>query len=363
MRRWIWVLLGVIIIGGGLYAWASTARTSGGARQAAVQQRMYIPVERSTIVRTLSYSGSLEPAQDETLTAGSAGWIKEVRVAKGDRVKAGDVIARLDDTEAQLELMRARREYEQAKMESPAIVVEERRLALLSAERRLSGTAVTAPFDGVVVDLYVREGDSVTSQAQIARLVDVSSYKVTLTVDQNDLVNLAVGQDVFVRPDAFRGMVLVGRIEEIGFLPTSTDGTTTYPVVIRIDASQAEEAGFAGLRPGMSVEAEIVIASAENVLVVPIASIVEAGRQQLVTRVGPDGTEEVVEIETGLSDGLYVEVRSGLSEGDLIVANNYLLFEQIGAQGIPGGRGGPGGAFAVPGVRGAASIQRVISGR
>src|SRR5690606_1897965 len=156
MRRWIWVLLGVIIIGGGLYAWASTARTSGGARQAAVQQRMYIPVERSTIVRTLSYSGSLEPARDETLTAGSAGWIKEVRVAKGDRVKAGDVIARLDDTEAQLELMRARREYEQAKMESPAIVVEERRLALLSAERRRSGTAVTAPVAGAVAGLYAR---------------------------------------------------------------------------------------------------------------------------------------------------------------------------------------------------------------
>ena len=447
MRRWMWIVLAVAVVGGGVYAWASTVGSSGRAQQAVVQQRTYMPVGRSTITRTLSYSGSLEPAEDVTLVAGSAGTVKEVLVSKGDRVKAGDVIARMDDTDAQLDVIRARREYDQARLESPPGVIEEKRLSLMLAERKLEATKIVAPFDGIVVDVFVRAGDSVGSQGQIARLVDTSRYKVTLAIDQNDLAYVAVGQSVYVRPDAVRGLVLVGRIEEIGFLPSSMDSTTTYPVVISLDpvgfdAAAAGGTGFgaggrggfraaggfalgpgagpgpgaqgaaavgggpgagargggrdvpgagpaqgaapgegspeaggqapsgvsevnklvADLRPGMSVEAEIVIASAENVLVVPIASIVESGRQQLVTRVNADGVEEVVEIETGLSDGLFVEVRSGLSEGDLIVSNNYALYQQIGAQGTQGGpRPGQGPGGFTPGGFGPAT--RVITGR
>lgn len=444
MRRWVWIVLAVAIVGGGVYAWASTLRPSSGAQQIAAQQRMYIPVGRSTITRTLSYSGSLSPAQDKTITASSSGLVKEVLVSKGDIVRAGDVIARMDETEAQLELIRARREYEQARVESPAGVVEEKRLALVAAERRFSGTTIVAPFDGIIVDVFVREGDSVSSQGQIARLIDVSRYKVTLTVDQNDLAFVEVGQDVYVRPDAVSRLTLVGQIEEIGFLPSSSDSTTTYPVVIGIDPASAvvsagaarnsaaaagarmggASGGFGGalggafsgavggaagpgagppgpvagavvpgagdrmsvsgpagraggtaavappssteaqqlvaeLRPGMSVQAEIVIANAENVLVVPIASIVESGAEQLVTRLNADGVEEVVAIETGLTDGLYVEVVSGLSEGDRILTNNYALFQEVGNRATPGGRGGAGGFVGF----GAAPASRVIIGR
>lgn len=115
----------------------------------------------------------------------------------------------------------------------------------------------------------------------------------------------------------------------------------------------------AELRPGMSVQAEIVIANAENVLVVPIASIVESGAEQLVTRLNADGVEEVVAIETGLTDGLYVEVVSGLSEGDRILTNNYALFQEVGNRATPGGRGGAGGFVGF----GAAPASRVIIGR
>lgn len=361
MRRSLWIILAVLVVGGALYAWSASDRSAGGAGQTATaQERMLMTVGRGSITRSLTYSGSLEPADDVTLTAGTSSWVTELLVSKGDVVAAGDVIARLDDADARLEVMRARREYDQARVESPPSVVEERRLALLSAERKLSAMTIVAPFAGVVADVMVREGDSVTAQTAVARLIDDSSYQVTLLVDQKDLAHVAVGQDVYVTPDAIPGLTLVGRVEEIDFLPSSTEGaTTTYPVKVTLEVPR-DEPGIAPLvsqlRPGLSVEAEIIIASAQDVLVVPISAIVESGREQLVTRVNANGVEETVAVETGLSDGLYVEIRSGLQEGDRIVINNFMLFESLQRGAGPGG-GGAGG-FRGPGPAGRALFGR-----
>src|SRR5690606_30148833 len=174
MRRITWVLLAALVIGGGVYTWAATSRLATDSREATAQEQLLMPVERSTITRTLTYSGPLEPIDDVTLAAGVSGWVKELLVSKGDLVRAGDVIARLDDTDARLDLLRAQREYEQARLESPPGVIEERRLALISAERRLAGTTIAAPFDGIVADVMVREGDNVSAQGAIARLVNPS---------------------------------------------------------------------------------------------------------------------------------------------------------------------------------------------
>lgn len=372
MRRVTWILVAVLAIGGAVYAWAATNRPSIESRQAVAQERLLTPVQRSSITRTLTYSGSLEPIDDLTLTAGSAGRVEEILVSKGAFVRAGDVIARLDNTDALLDVLRARREYDQARVDSPPGVVEERRLALLSAERRLDGMTVVAPFDGVIADVSVREGAGVSAQGAIARLVDLHSYKVILNVDQKDLAHIAVGQDVHVTPTAIPGLTLTGRVEHIDFLPASTDSTTTYPVTVVLELPTSEGASRRApasadqpavnpidqLRPGLSVDAEIVIASARDVIVVPIAAIVESGRQQLVTRVTPDGVEETVPVETGITDGLFVEIRSGLDDGDRIVMNNYVLFERLSSGGPrgPGGGGGAFGAFGIP-------AGRVVIGR
>lgn len=439
MRRIGWILLAVLIIGGAVYAWAATTRSSTESRQVVAQERLLMPVERSTISRTLTYSGLLEPIDDVTLTAGISSWVKELYVSKGDVVRAGDVIARLDDTEVQVEVMRARRDYDQARLESPPGVVEERRLALMTAERKLSATTIVAPFDGIVADVMVREGANVSANGSIARLVNPTRYKVTLAVDQKDLANIAVGQEVFVTPTAVPGLTLLGRVQEIDFLPASADSTTTYAVTVVLDETMpsgragggaggfggafgapggrapagsapsggpgtAGRGGFAAggpaagapvegamadgpsgpasggpgataddgpgglasvnlaeqLRPGMSVDAEIVVAVARDVIVVPIAAIVESGRQQLVTRVTPDGVEEVVAVETGITDGMYVEIRSGLEDGDRIVINNYMLFQSLSSG---GGRGQGGGGQFIGGFGIPAGPQRVIFGR
>ena len=415
MRRITWVLLAALVIGGGVYTWAATSRLATDSREATAQEQLLMPVERSTITRTLTYSGLLEPIDDVTLAAGVSGWVKELLVSKGDLVRAGDVIARLDDTDARLDLLRAQREYEQARLESPPGVIEERRLALISAERRLAGTTIAAPFDGIVADVMVREGDNVSAQGAIARLVNPSAYKVTLMVDQKDLSNIAVGQEVYVTPTAILGLTLLGRVDHIDFLPASVDSTTTYAVTVVLDTtlsgggrggfgpggrgggpalggaavgapvgapagpggggpgapggSVARAPGGAAdvssinlaeqLRPGMSVDAEIVVAVAQDVIVVPISAIVESGRQQLVTRVTPDGVEETVPVVTGITDGLFVEIREGLEDGDRIVVNNYMLFERLSSgAGARGGGGNPFGGFGIP-----AGPQRVIFGR
>src|SRR5690606_13162234 len=105
------------------------------------------------------------------------------------------------------------------------------------------------------------------------------------------------------------------------------------------------------LRPGLSVTIDIVIESAENVLTVPLAAVVETAGRSVVTRVRPDGTTEVVPIETGIADGLRVAVLSGLSEGDQVVMNNYQLYQTLPQAGGAANRTGQvrfGSTSAVP---------------
>ena len=111
-----------------------------------------------------------------------------------------------------------------------------------------------------------------------------------------------------------------------------------------------QSAAQPALRPGLSVSIDIVIESAENVLTVPVAAVVESGGRSLVTRLRPDGLTEVVEVQTGLSDGLRVAILSGLSEGDQVLMNNYELYQTLPQAGNTGQRGGQQARFVTGGA-------------
>lgn len=354
-RKFLWVLVVGALIGAALYV--AYGRTPGTEQVQRAIRTVTTPVTRGTLTRTISTSGQLVPLNDVTLAFTSAGRVVEVFVEPGEAVEAGAPLARMDDTNARLQFMRAQSEYEAAKVDAAPTQIEERRLALEVARRQLEETMLRAPFAGVVADVLVEEGNAVGERAGVVRLVDLSGYKVNVTVDESDVVHVRPGQEVTVRVRRAPQLALPGRVSRVAVLPSSAESVVLFPVEVVIDMEQAAAAASV-LQPGLTVEVEIVVERAENVLVVPLASIVEMGGQSLVTRVRPDGTQENVPVVTGLSDGLRVEIRSGLEEGDEIITNNYMLYQTLLESGRIDGTGGSRGPARGFGPGGGIVIRR-----
>ena len=194
----------------------------------------------------------------------------------------------------------------------------------------------------------------------LCTIYDLSYLTMTLSVDELDISNIAVGQTVSVVADAVEGKTYQGVVTKVSVAGTSTGSATTYPVTIRIDETE-------GLLPGMSVDATITLDSAEDVLAIPSAAL-NRGDTVLVTADSPsaasgtlvesttEGGEDYysVEVTTGVSGDDYIEITSGLQEGDTVAyiptSSSNDAFGMMGMGGMPGGMGGgPGGGGGMGG--------------
>lgn len=320
------------------------------ATQAGVQA---VPVRRMDVRRYVEATGTVTAVRDVNLAFGVAGRLKTVHVAEGDRVKAGQVLAALDDTSQQLAYVRARNEYEQARLDLGPAQVEERRLAMEAARRELEATKLVAPFDGVVVSVEAKAGESVGASQAVVRLVDLSSLQVEVAVDEVDLPHVRPGQPALVSVKGYPNLVIRGAVERLTPAARSQGDLVLFDVVVRLQEAREE------LLPGMTATARIEVERADGVLAVPEEAVVEAGGRALVSRV-VDGSVELTPVELGVSDGRFVEVRAGLSEGDRVLATNYEVYRRLsgGGTGSGGGAGSPPNTFfrvspgPVPGASG-----------
>ena len=151
--------------------------------------------------------------------------------------------------------------------------------------------------------------------------------------------SIEVGQKVSITADAVEGKTYTGVVTKVSVAGTSSGGTTTYPVTVRIDETE-------GLLPGMNVDAAITLESASDVLAIP-AGALNRGNTVLVTADSPSaangtamegGEYYSVPVEIGASDSSYIEIVSGLQEGDTVAyipTTGSGRFEMM----IPGGMG------------------------
>lgn len=246
--------------------------------------------------------------------------------------------------------------------------IENAKTSLENAQERLDDYRITSPITGTVVEKTVKAGDNVgtgsNSNSTLCIIYDLSYLQMTLNIDELDIDNVEVGQTVNITSDAKEGQTFTGVVTKVSVVGTTSGGTTTYPVTVRIDDTE-------GLRPGMNVDAEIVLTSADDVLAIP-GTAVNRGNTVLITSDSPSAANALeqeapegyvyVQVETGVSDDSYIEVTSGLQEGDTVA---YLRTASSGSGnmmmggmpsdmgggmggGMPSGgmpSGGPGGGF------------------
>lgn len=298
---------------------------------------------------TSADSAAVKVGASTTVTAGVSGKVSGLTLMPGDSVSAGQRICTLTG-------------------ESVDDQIETARTNLENARDRLEDYRITSPITGTVVEKTVKAGDNVgggSGSSSLCIIYDLSYLQMTLNIDELDIDNVEVGQTVNITSDAREGQTFSGVVTKTSVVGSTSGGTTTYPVTVRIDETE-------GLRPGMNVDAEIVLTGAENVLAIP-GSAVNRGNTVLITSDSPSAVNALeqeapegyvyVSVTTGVSDNSFVEIVSGLQEGDTVA---YLRgsgsggtddFMMIGGMpgdmggGMPSGMGGgpgggrPGGGF------------------
>jgi len=273
-------------------------------------------VREGNILRTITATGNVQPARLVDLRFGVAGRVKEVRVETGQRVEAGEVLAVLDNRQQELAYFQARNAYEVARIDAAPNTVREREIDMQLAQEALEQTYLRAPFAGVITAVHVEPGQSINTNDVVVQLMDDSIFQVEVSVDELDIAQVQVGQSASIRLDADPGRVRRGVVQSVSLVANVQGSVVTVPVTVRF----LETDPF--LRPGYTATVQIEVAAARGVPVVPVEAIWDDGNTRTVTRI-VNGESEVVPVETGLSDGVWVEIRSGLNIGDQVVALNY----------------------------------------
>ena len=246
---------------------------------------------------------------ERTLTALASGTVSAINVQEGDAVSKGDILIELTGDDLTESIQSASESLRSAE------------ISMQNQQDNMSNYTITSPISGTIIEKDAKQGDALTSGSTLCVIYDLSYLEMVINVDELQIGALSVGQKVQLTADAVTDKTYVGTVTRVSMKGSSSGGTTTYPITIRIDNTD-------GLRPGMNANAEIVVAEASNALVVPNAAVIRGG-YVLVSKKSPSAANAVedmdapdgyvyVKVETGVSDDSYTEIKSGLQEDDTV---------------------------------------------
>ena len=350
-----------------------------------IAAQMQKPARRD-LTSLVSASGEVKPKRYVNIAANVSGRITRLYVKEGDRVKQGQLLARIDSTRfaaderqsqaavraaradlerSQADLEAARLAYERAKkMHEDQLVADQAfeqaraqydmsaanveslkgriaqvEAALESSSDNLEKTTVISPMEGVVTSLVKEEGEVVIGAQSFQPTVimtvgDLSVMEAEVLVDETDIRNVALGQPASVRVDALERLEIPGEVTEIGAsaIPrgASSSGATSANT-----GNQAKDFKVvvtlkdppASLRPGLNATADITTAKKTNVLAVPIQAVVVRQVDKDGNVVDPESAPEATNGSTALAAPAHREVRE--QEGVFVVVNGEAQFRAV----------------------------------
>jgi HlyD family secretion protein len=240
-------------------------------------------------------------------------------------------------------------QVELARYQSAQDGVEQAKAALKQARDSLSKTTIYAPMSGTITDLNKEQGEiAIGSQFQpdvILIVADLSEMEAQVNVDENDIVNIAVGQEAEIEVDALPDQVLKGVVSEIAnSANTTAAGSAEQKIEFEIKIAVTDPPQT--LRPGMTATADVFTKTNDNALSVPIQAVAVRTVDQLAMKgedrkaaedkykADKDGFVEIVfvveggkavakAVKTGIQSDELIEITEGLNEGDEIVSGSY----------------------------------------
>ena len=324
-------------------------------------------------------NGTLEAEREVDIVARTGGPLVALNTEEGVQVRAGDVLAQIDELEAraQVEIARVALQdaeivYNRAKASLENAVVSQEVYdtalsALESAKAQLSGneiqlgyTRITAPFDGLIIQRAVKFGETVTAGQQLFRISDFDPLLCVIGVPERDLARLSVGQPAILRVEAFPGEQFQGRVLRIS--PVVDAATGTIRVTLEVNRQGR-------LSPGMFAGVRLVTDVRQDALIMPKRALSLESLADSVFVV-EDGAAYRRNVTLGYEEDDRVEVTSGLDRGDRVIvvgqdgltdATPVQILAGPGAEEPPvrTAGGAPGGGFEMTEERRAAMRERM----
>lgn len=341
--------------------------------------------KKGNIEEVVTATGSIRSNNRVEVGAQVDGKITELNVVLGQRVKKGDLVAKIDSTTQENDLEKAKsillsyeanleskeietdikfsqfkragelyklksisqEEYEEAKQsyylaksELKGIKenIKQAQIDVKTAETELSYTTITSPIDGVVISIPVSVGQTVNSRQStptIIQVADLTKMLIKPEISEGDITKLKVGQEVEFNILSAPERVFKGKIDSIDPADTTlTDDEYTESVsnteAIYYYANVVVDNEDGILRIGMTATSNIKIAEAKNVILAPTTAIHKKNGKNYVNVLTSEKKVVEKEVELGINDDLNTEIKSGLSEGDEIVLNQIKSGEMVG---------------------------------
>ena len=309
---------------------AAAKDTAEGAEKAAEA----VPVEvakagRRAIAASYGGTAALEARADSQVVAKTSGVALQVLVEEGQRVRAGQVLVRLDSARAQLQAAQSGAQVRklQANYERSLKLAEQKLISAndidqikydlenARAANRLSNLEVSyanvkAPIDGVIASRSIKPGNFVQINTPIFRIVDIDQLEATLNVPERELATLKAGLPVELQVDALAGKTFTGIVDRVS--PVVDAGSGTFRVIAAFNNASGQ------LQPGMFGRLRIDYDRRANALAIPRAALIEDDTKPSVFVVR-DGKAQRVSLTLGHIEGAWAEVREGLKEGEQVV--------------------------------------------
>ncbi len=254
--------------------------------------------------------GTFEARLSQTITAQAGGEVTALNVSVGSRISGGEPLATLGGSAAETALQNA------------ALSLQNAQLSLQSAQEVLENYTITSPISGTVIEKNLKAGDQLdgSESGTLAVIYDLEQLELKMNVSELDIGKIRPGQSVEITAEALPGETFLGTVEKVNINGTTTDGFTTYPVTILLSE-------YGALNPGMNVSADIIVEQAQQALCIPTPAV-SGGNTVLVApdgALGEDGSVldpaklETRQVELGRSSQDYVEILSGLEEGETVL--------------------------------------------
>ena len=428
----------ILWIAGGIVVLAAVGVALGARNGRKGQIRVQIePIAARRVVQTVTATGRIQPVTQVNISADVSAKITRLEVEEGDWVEKGKFLLELDrerylaevesaeanlraaqsqakavaetlvkaekdlersrslfeqklEPQAALDAAVASAEAERARHRSSVDQAEQSRAALKQARDALSKTSIYAPMSGTVSKLNKEVGEiALGSQFQedvILELSNLTGMEALVDVDENDIVQLALGDEATIEVDALPGTTFKGEVTEIASsAKTSAQGTAEQKTEFEVKIAITEPG--AQLRPGMTASADVVTEVRESVPAVPIQSVAVRTPEQLGAQEGKggndgddgddagnaaaeaapaftpdkegfvqvvfvvtDGVAKARQVKTGIQSDTHIELLEGPAAGEQVVIGSYRAISRDlrdGSKVVVGEaedeRGGPGG--------------------
>lgn len=316
------LLIIILIVGGVYYARSKKPKVEYTTTEA----------KRGTLNQTVSVTGKVKPVEKADVSFKASGLVEEIYVSVGDKVSAGQKIAKIDKgtLTAQLKQVEAditsqkqtlanmrRLEYKVEAENAQRALIDKSKAAALAIEEQMGELVISAPIEGVVVAKRVERGENAVANDPIVTIYGNEGIEIEADVPESDIVKVELGQKANLTFDAFTSSdIFPATVTEIEPAATVIQDVVYYKVKLKLDTDEPR------LKNGMSTDVDILTDKKDEVIYIPQRAVKEENGSQYVEILKDEkqSLTEKIMVTTGMEgdDGM-VEVKSGLNGGEKVV--------------------------------------------